>query len=219
MEYILPLIWGVLGTIVGVFIPSASDKIIKIKKKKKVLTERGEFIKRLHSRIILMIISGTLFGIEMFFEKSLLGALTGSFIIMISILIACIDFRVRIIPNELVVMLAVLGFIFQYSKQTKEGLVLSIITMLSMIIIFSIVGIFIGLDKVGAGDIKLAGAMGAVLGYPLVFHGIIIMSVFLVVFTFIGMGLKKLTMQSMLPFAPFLMIGNIGAIIYAATML
>ena len=127
----------------------------------------------------------------------------------IAVIIAIIDIRIRIIPNELLLIMLAMGIAYQAVSFGLMAILTSLVCMVVMIIVFTAVAGFVGMDKVGAGDVKLAGAMGLVLGYPNVITAVLIMSAVFLIFTLIGMTLRKLTLKSMLPFAPFMMTGMI----------
>ena len=108
----------------------------------------------------------------------------------------------------------VLGLAFQAVQFGLSALFPALLCMVAMMILFSAVAGFIGFDKVGAGDVKLAGTMGLALGYPAIISGLIIMSVVFVLFTLAGLVTKKLTLKTMVPFAPFMMTGMVFALLY-----
>ena len=85
--------------------------------------------------------------------------------------------------------------------------------MASIIIVFTVLGLIIGLNKIGAGDVKLAGLMGLALGYPHILYALLIMSIALIGYSLVGMAIGKLTHVSMFAFAPFLMLGLVSGLI------
>lgn len=138
-----------------------------------------------------------------------------SLIFTLSVIIAIIDLQIRLIPNELVLALLVLGLIFQITYFGKESLPSSILTMFGMMLIFSVVAGAMGFGKVGAGDVKLAGAIGLTLGYPNILTALIVLAALIVIYCSIGLATKRLTLRSMFPFAPFMMAGTVSALICA----
>ena len=130
-----------------------------------------------------------------------------------SLLVGIVDARTRIIPNEAVAALAVLGAVFQLVYCGVPGLLWALVCMAAVMAVFSLLAFAMGGHAVGAGDVKLAGAMGLTLGYPHILHGLVAMGALLAVFSFIGFYMKKITLRSMVPFAPFLLAGLDAAIL------
>jgi Flp pilus assembly protein protease CpaA len=69
-----------------------------------------------------------------------------------------------------------------------------------------------GSASIGAGDVKLAGAMALVLGFPQIMYGLIGMSGLLVIWIGPGLLLKKITLKSSIAFGPFMMGGTVFAV-------
>lgn len=134
-------------------------------------------------------------------------------ILVLALLLAVIDLRVRVIPNELVLALLLTGVALQVYHGGTMALFNAMLTMVALALLFLLFAALLGFGMVGAGDVKLAAAMGMVLGYPAVMPAMMIMST---AFAFVGVaGLlsRRLTMKSMLPFAPFLMLGMVVSLI------
>ncbi len=131
----------------------------------------------------------------------------------LGLIIAYIDVKIRIIPNELVLVILIFGIVFQITYFGFNALFGAVISMIVMMVVFTAVAGFVGFGKVGAGDVKLAGVMGLSLGYPLIITAIGIMAVVLLIYILTGMALKKIYLSTMLPFAPFMIIGYISALL------
>lgn len=206
------LIFGISGLLIGYRIPSISHKIIKYKRPEFNIDE-SILIKSNIMRTVFALINIILWVISSISISNIVIALLISVQITIGIIIAYIDIRIKIIPNELVLTMIILGIIFQVLNYGLKALIGAAISMLAMMIVFTSVAGFVGFGKVGAGDVKLAGAMGFSLGYPLIITAVGIMAVALMVFILTGMALKKIYLSTMLPFAPFMIIGYITAFI------
>jgi len=140
-------------------------------------------------------------------------ALLISFLLSLALLISRIDLGIHIIPNELVLTMIVIGILLQLVSFDLKSFLIAIGCMIGMGALFLITAAVIGFDKVGAGDVKLAGAIGLVLGYPDILTALIAMSAAMILYCAIGFSAYKLTLRSMLPFAPFMMIGMITGLI------
>lgn len=133
----------------------------------------------------------------------LLVALTFS----LAILTSMVDLRIHIIPNEFVMAMLIIGVVQQIYHHNLRTLLYAFACMIGMIALFLIVAKVVGVSKVGAGDVKLAGAMGFVLGYPDIRIALMVMGIVILVSCFIGFAVYKITLKSALPMAPFLMTG------------
>ncbi len=151
-------------------------------------------------------------------------------VILVSLIaLAAIDMRLMLIPNELSGLIAMVGIAFAALDQAAAfsdsflGNYAFLFPHTSQPLLDHVAGGAIGLAllglivllsrgrAMGMGDVKLAGAMGLVLGFPDI--------VFALAFSFLaggawGVGLVLLrlgraraTMRSMIPFGPFLVAG------------
>lgn len=214
MHIVWAVILGAAGLIGGFFIPLLAHKtaVYKYAQRGRALAADGRYtgtLAKAGSTVYNMAgwaLAGLLAG-------NLPAALLAALLWTASLLIGIVDIRTRIIPNEAAAVLAVLGALFQLSYFGIRGLLWALVCMAAVMAVFSILALVMGGGAVGAGDVKLAGAMGLALGYPHILHGLIGMGVFLAVYSFAGFALKKITLRSMVPFAPFLLTGLDIAII------
>ncbi len=126
--------------------------------------------------------------------------------------LAVVDLRIHVVPNELVLMMAGLGVLLQLALFGPLRLLSALAAVAALLAIFLLLMGLLGSGTVGAGDIKLAGAMGLALGYPHVLYALVGMGAALAVYCAAGFAAKKLTLRSFLPFAPFLMAGMAAAL-------
>jgi prepilin signal peptidase PulO-like enzyme (type II secretory pathway) len=110
--------------------------------------------------------------------------------------------------------MAAAGIAFQISHSGISALVPSFVCMAVMMVLFAVAAVIVGFDKVGAGDVKLAGVMGLALGYPGIVTALMYMSASLLIFSAFGLILRRITVKSMLPFAPFMMLGMSVSLAY-----
>jgi len=153
------------------------------------------------------------------------------FILLILLLIALIDLKHFLIPDELNLLLMILGFIlvaiesvsglqiFQLSFFRHYALIFSFgwlngsiwINHLFAALVASIFFAFIffgGKEKfLGGGDVKIAFSLGLILGWPDILMAFFIAFVLGGFLGLILIILKKRTMKDLLPLAPFLAIG------------
>lgn len=127
--------------------------------------------------------------------------------------ISIIDFRARIIPNELVMILSAIGFAYSLVTKGLQGLGVALIAPVVLFILFMI--IMVGFQKLtgkqfvmGAGDLKLMMAASLVVGNLAGFQIFLLgMAGFMMAYILIGLGLKKITLYSLYPMAAFIMLG------------
>jgi len=205
------IIFGIMGLVIGYKIPDVSDKIIKYKRPETNIDENS-FLSSYIMKVLIAAVTAVLWALSGSINYTIIGLLISAQI-TIGIIIGYIDVKIRIVPNELVLAMVVSGIIFQILNYGFRALIVAAITMIVMMGVFTAVAGFVGFGKVGAGDVKLAGAMGLGLGYPLIVTAVGIMAVSLLIFILTGMALKKIYLSTMLPFAPFMIIGYITAFI------
>lgn len=200
------IIYGIAGLILGFFISSLAHRIMRWKCEKQNKVIRDSPLDKRWFQIVVCIFNGALWALAAL-ELPPVSALLCSALFTLAILFTIIDIRLHMIPNELLIGTLVLGILFQLIHFGVKSLLLSVACMLGMMLIFLLAGFILGMDKVGAGDVKLAGVMGVVLGYPAIVTAVFFMSIFMIAYCVIGIWVRKLTLVSMFPFAPFMMLG------------
>lgn len=218
MNISVGVLFGFAGLLIGFNIPCFSFKIMEYKK------GLGNVIKKygfLYSKFF-QLISCIFNGASWYFVSIKIDNLFLAFLVVLmistGIIIAFIDVNIRIIPNELVLVLLILGLIFQLSSYGLKSLLPAFVSMAVMMAVFISVAGFVGFGKVGAGDVKLAAAMGLSLSYPHIVTAVIIMAIVLIVFIGVGFFLKKIYMTTMLPLAPFMISGYIFSLLYLSIL-
>ncbi len=214
MNIISALIYGAAGMAAGWFVPTIAEKTIKYKFKKndKILDDDSRYTSIL-VKLLCMVVSGGLWAFSGAFAAGVLQACVLAVIFLDALVIAVIDIRTHIIPNETVLILAVAGIILRITAFGIISVIPAIISMISVMVVFTTVGSFLGPGTVGAGDVKLVGAIGLVLGWPYILYGLLGMSALMLLWCSIGFAAKKITLKSMLAFGPFLMGGATIAIV------
>jgi leader peptidase (prepilin peptidase)/N-methyltransferase len=213
MNIYITIIFGILGIASGIAIPVISDRMVIYKSPKKDSGNipRGLDIK---TRGLVVILNGLLWiyaGIRL---ENMVTAFLVSLLFTVALLISVIDMQIRLIPNELVLLMICLGVPFQILYFGWTAFAYAFICMIAVGLVFTLVGKLVGFEQVGAGDIKLAAAIGLVLGYPLIKIALIGMSAALLVFCLGGLAVKRMTIHSAFPFAPFIMFGTICALTF-----
>lgn len=212
MNLFFAIILGLAGLAAGIITPYISDRIIKHKCSVNNKSFPDKPFWKWYVRAIPIIINTAFFAAAGYFMENPGAAILISVLAGMSVIFTVIDLRIRIIPNEMVLAMLAVGAVFQLVQYGFRGLLIALACMFVLMLLFLIVGLIVGLGKVGAGDIKLAGAMGLALGYPAVINAALIMSAAIIAYCFFGVWFKKLTLVSMFPFAPFMMLGTVSAL-------
>jgi leader peptidase (prepilin peptidase)/N-methyltransferase len=139
--------------------------------------------------------------------KDLVTAFVVSLLFTFAIVITLIDLRIRIIPNELVLAVIILGIIFQLVHFGVKNVIVAAFFMVALMSVLILAANILGFEKIGAGDVKLIGAMGLVLGYPDIITALIATSSSMMLYCIVGLLIRRLKRTSMFPFAPFIMFG------------
>ena len=204
------------GAALGCVLPIISQKLAQYKLKKKGLPfEREALYTAMPVKLGACILNAAAWMLSGFLADMFLTTALISVLFSAALLTALVDIQIRIIPNELLLVMLVLGIAFQAVQFGFAAIMPALLSMAAMMLLFSAVAGFVGFDKVGAGDVKLAGTMGLALGYPAIVSGLLIMSAVFVLFTIAGLLAKKLTLKTMVPFAPFMMTGMVFALLYS----
>jgi len=206
---------GLTGALSGFIIPYAAQKFSTYKS----IAERPRSAPdRLYTsarvKVIICLFSAAVWALAAAGMDSVFWALLVSLLFGLSVLTALVDLKANVIPNELVLALSAVGMVFQCSYYGYNSLLVSIFCMLVIAGLFTIVAGALGFGKVGAGDVKLSGVMGLILGYPNIIAALTIMSLALLIYSMIGFLTRRLTLRSMLPLAPFMMLGMLMTLIF-----
>ncbi|MCX7959224.1 MAG: A24 family peptidase [Deltaproteobacteria bacterium] len=100
--------------------------------------------------------------------------LTFSCLMVIGTVASITDFRERKIYNSLTYPSIILGFIIWTVYSGVDGFIASV---LGFAIAFGIYLIIFFLGGFGAGDVKFAAAIGAIMGYPMVINWVVISAI------------------------------------------
>lgn len=201
-----------LGLLIGYMIPMISLRIIEYKKKTENIKTVNQLFDRL-TNVLIILFNGAAWYFTASTVNNLFAAVMICIQISLGIIFAYIDIKIRIIPNELILVLLFLGITFQAFSYGLEGILGALICMIFIMIVFTALATFMGLGKVGAGDVKLAGAIGFALGYPSIITAMGAMAAVLLSFILIGLAIRKIRLTTMLPLAPFLVAGYIFALV------
>lgn len=130
------------------------------------------------------------------------------FIILLIYFISLIDIYTKIIPNLMLVLLIVISLINIGINTTYELVLIGSITFILLFIINTIVNNILRKNLLGWGDVKLISIIALLVGKEI----ILVIYIALVIgglLSIIGMLSKKLTRDTKIPLAIFLLIGTL----------
>jgi len=200
--------FGACGMLSGLFVPALAEKTAgyKCAGRQTALPEDGRYTGVI-ARGGCAVLNGGLWVAAGLGAGGFAAACVLCIVLTLGLLIAIIDIRIRIIPNELVTGLCVAGVAFQYAYAGSRGVLFGLLSALAAMLLFAVASAISGPGKVGAGDVKLAGAMAVGLGYPGILYALLVMSAAMLIYCAVGLLTRRLQKTSMFPFGPFLILG------------
>ena len=211
ISLIIRMICGVAG---GAFAGLAARVWIR-----KLQNERGfEYSLTRGNEICLIGITAAIGGAAAVLTEGIGTPLCAILLLCISAVISVIDWTNRIIPNQTVLavfgvkLLSVVCGLFEGTSLKDMELWQSLLGMLACFLVFSFPGV-LG-KKVGAGDVKLAAAMGFLLGTYSALLGVVIMGVMILAFSFLQNKVPVMQFfKTNIPMGPFITVGMMAAFV------
>lgn len=133
-----------------------------------------------------------------------LTTLLYSIVLAILFSIAAIDLDQHIIPNNLVLVLLLIGFLNLALNMDNYKLLLG---GLLFSFIFSLIMYVVSKGGIGGGDVKLLIALGLLLGFYNTYLLLIISFSFSALVGIVRFFLKRASIKSAMPFGPFITLG------------
>ena len=205
----------VITSILGFVVSYLSKKLIPV-----ILNKRNRVINITKNEDNILSIIGWVIGGLIGFKYDGLAMISYTLLLLgLSIMIGVIDFHERIIPNELWQSIIILKLIycipslFGIKGFETLNLLESIIGYVVLFIIFLTPSLF--KKNVGAGDIKLAAAIGFSFGIYNALCAVIFMGLMIIAYTTIKKDVPFLkTLESMIPMGPFIVSGMMGVLLF-----
>ena len=156
-------------------------------------------------------------GLLFLFTFSLLGSnLNAVFVALLASLllaIAIIDTEHYIIPNSLNLAIFILGILYNLFS-AEISFLNGILSTLAVAGFFLFLGGVLFKGKLGGGDVKLSAALAMWLGFPDIALMVFLASLSGLIFTLIGLVLKRREKSDPVPFGPFLALGALITIFW-----
>lgn len=203
-----------LGLLFVILVPIAVDKLIEFKNSKRSIKIEPIETSKLF-KIIFPLIIGVLSTYVVIAQQF---PIWKSAFIIVFCFIGCVgtivDNKVRIIPNELVLLILFLAVPYRFLDGGFYYLLNSVASTLGVLLFlvgtFFVIRMFLAsVVPAGAGDLKLIMAMGFVLGYPNILYGMFYTMIVMVGYIGFGLVTGRLTFRSYIPMAGFIMTGLI----------
>ena len=122
------------------------------------------------------------------------------------IVISWYDIRERRIPNKLIYPALLLALVMMfYTPGWQQGLLGGAFSAM----IFIVPILLYGVERAGVGDVKLALFIGLILGFPSVLYALFLAFLSAACLALVGLAARRLSRNSLIPFAPFLSFGAI----------
>ncbi len=126
-------------------------------------------------------------------------------LVIILVLVINSDLKKMIIPNKILIIGAVIGIAFAVLSPSWTWIIGALIGGGLFLVIYLVMP-----GMLGEGDIKLATLIGLYLGWPNIVPVILVSIMAGAVICLFLVLIRKATMQSKVPFAPFLGIGAVA---------
>lgn len=202
MQFALPILLGaVLGAALSVPVWLVSALLLR----------RRNIDSQLEPKYrLLLAVAMALFGGVIGWRVGLsFGGLYRLLLLAVSACVFVIDAKHRVIPNELVLAILVLAAVFGFSGTFSFQIWSSLLGLAACFVLFFVPSLF-G-KNVGAGDVKLAAAMGFALGLTGSLYAIVGMGVLVLAYLLLQVRVPMLErLKAVIPMGPFLALALIA---------
>ena len=206
------VVLAISGFVIGWFIPNMYRGVIEYKCAQRS-RDTPSFNSSIWHNVLFGIGNMLMYSFAMILTGNYVLAMSASILISLAVIITAVDIKIRLIPNELVLVLILLGVVYRLNLAGISGILASLSGAFIMVLLFGLSGKIAGFNKVGAGDLKLAFAIGIVCASTNIVPALLVMAVTLGVVSVGGMIIGKLRRTDMIPFAGFMMAGMTAGII------
>lgn len=203
------------GLVLGLYIPKAAHRIILFKCMERD-KDAPEFSLTRFYQLLVLFLNAALFTMAGWLMP-LSGACVVSAFVFIALVAVIIDYYIRIICNEIVLLVLVLGIGYRFLGGGGIQALLSSLAALGFVLV-----IFVGaalltklltrVTGVGAGDVKLAMAIAVTVGYSGVFYFLGGLALAIGGYCVLGLMYKFLTKKGTFAMCGHIMFGFIAAL-------
>lgn len=204
-----------LGAVAGMQIPACARYIInnKCKKLSKPVPD-GAAADR--TTVLVTILSDAALSALAAVSMRPAAAVAAFCILQVALACVIVDRAIRIIANETVLLLLALGILFRILSGGFSSLLGSLEALGLVTALFAgsaaLMAFLKGRPGVGAGDLKYAMALSVAVGWPGVLHMLLCFAAAVLLYIFIGMKYRILTMNTYFPMCLHLSVGLLGGL-------
>lgn len=214
MELVRIGVFLCIGLVMGLFIPKASHKMILYKCMKRH-KDAPEFSLTHFYKLLVLFLNGALFALAGWLMP-LPGACVVCVFVFVALVAIIIDAYIRIICNEIVLLILILGIIYRLLGGGVSALLGSLAALGIVLVIFGGAALLTKLLTkeigVGVGDVKLAMAIAVTVGYSGVFYFLGGMALAIGAYCLLGVMYHYLTKKSTFPMCGHIMFGFVVAL-------
>ena len=208
------IVGATAGAAAGIYVPVWVKKIISYKcgkrgvpAPKEIMTDRKVVIAAAAVDTILAALTAV--------TMKPAAAAAAFLILQIALTCVFVDWYIRIIANEAIVLLLVLGVIYRILAGGASSLMGSIGALALVTALFggcaAALTAMKGNPGVGAGDLKYAMVLAITVGWPSVLYMLLCFAATVLINIFIGMKISGFTMKTYFPMCLHLSVGLLGA--------
>ena len=132
-------------------------------------------------------------------------------VISAALVISVIDIKIRIIPNELVLLMLASFLAFFFAGAMNQSILLHLLGLAIALALFSLPILL--KNHIGGGDIKYIAVMGFCLGYPDIFKAVLILSGILLTWMIFIAVTKRGGLKMKFALGPFISIGFVATLL------
>lgn len=214
MKYTVYLVAAMGGVAVGLLIPAAVKQIVAFKCKKNGRPVPEKLLSK-PERSAIILVSAGLSVLSVYFAAPEQAPFYVIFW-LIAIIGTLVDNQIRVIPNELVLMLLIVGLVYRRIFTENGTLMESLAALLLAVgILASSAGITFFFKKnigIGAGDVKLIAAIAFIMGLSGVYLFLFGMVLAILIYCIFGLASGKLIIGSSFPMCGQIMAGFVIAL-------
>ena len=196
MQFVLPIL---LGAVLGAALSVPAWLVSTLLLRRRNIDSRLEPKYRLLLAAVMALFGGVIgwrAGVSF-------GGLYRLLLLAVSACVFVIDAKHRVIPNELVLAILVLAAVFGLAGTFSFQILSSLLGLAACFVLFFVPSLF-G-KNVGAGDVKLAAAMGFALGLTGSLYAIVGMGVLVLAYLMLQVRVPMLErVKAVIPMGPFL---------------
>lgn len=207
------VIYALAGAVFGWFAFPLAERIIDYKSRKKN-KEVPTYLWNTKERLV-CILAAVILAVAAAYCFPAVPSVWICGFFFIAIIGTLVDYRIRIIPNELVLLVFLLGLFLNLTEGGAGRLVSSVISCLCTFVLFLLTArityCFVKSMGVGAGDVKLASAAAFAVGASRLSWFYLGIAVSLLAYIMVGIYLGKIKIGSTFPMGGQIMAGLVAA--------